>query len=229
MTKITKIFAFVSLAVGGVAQTQEAPKTTQIVMTVSSDGSPVGAARMTQKLGEDGAKSISVLLDILDAKGKPSVSVRQVSSYAKDGTPVRILLETTRNGGKERTMRVATFDESGAHLIIEEKGARTPKDIPLAKESPRSNPAEFWFLRDKPTKGARTGYYRFDIAKGEWVLASTEYVGKKSVKVSGKDVELHEVRYGSSISYLDDSGMPQVVENGRLRFERIWDEEPIKK
>lgn len=208
---------------------QEANKSTQIVMTVSSDGNPVGAARMTQKLGEDGTKSVSVLLDILDAKGKPAVSVRQVSSYAKDGTPVRILLETTKNGGKERTMRVATFDETGAHMIIEEKGARTPKDVPLPSASPRSNPAEFWFLRDKPAKGARTGYYRFDIAKGEWVLASTEYIGKKTVKVSGKDVELHEVRYGNSTSYVDEAGMPQLVENGAMRFERIWDEEPIKK
>jgi hypothetical protein len=190
-------------------------------MRVTVAGKPSGSATISQKLLADGSKTVTIVMDLAAETGQRA-KVRQESVYDRLGNPVRKIQEITGKDGKRQNLVVVTFDSDGAIMTIQLEGDPKEKRVALQKGAPRSNPSEFWMIRDKPKIGSKATYYRFDVAAGRWTLTEAIYKGTKSIKIAGKQIVAHWIEStGEGSAYLDSQGEPLLIETGSLRMERI--------
>jgi hypothetical protein len=88
------------------------------------------------------------------------------------------------------------------------------------------NLSEFWFIRDKPKPGQIETGYQFNTDSLEWEEVRTEYRGKKTVKIEGRSIPVHEVatRRGTkeSLAFVDDQGLPVLIDLGDVKMVKIW-------
>lgn len=187
----------------------------QAKYVVTYDGKAVGSASVLQKAAEKGGKSVQMTIEMRGA-GNADSHIRMESVFDATGAPVRKFMEAS-SGGKRLKTTIVTFDKAGAHVVIDEGGKRTTKDVGLVDTAPRANAAEFWFFRDKPKKGAELRCYLFDMDTLSWQLTTTVYRGPDKVgKFSGHNVSTE--RYASLV---DDTGLPVLIDLGKTRLERI--------
>lgn len=173
----------------------------------------VGQASLTQKLRDDGGKNVLMTMELQSAR--QTTRIRLESQYDRTGATVRKFMETAVDGRIRKTT-VVTFDANGANVVIDEGGKRTTKEVALVANAKRNNPAEFWFLRDKPKPKDRTVCYVFDMDTLSWQLITTVYRGLN--KIEGK--QGHEVGTERYVTLLDPEGTPLVIDLGGARLVR---------
>lgn len=139
-------------------------------MTVSVDGSPVGTANVIQKLQPDGGKTVELRIT------RGAIEVRQTSRYDRLGRAIRLTQETRRDG-RVIGQRIADVSARGAWWVQDDRGTRTRTEIALPPEVKQENPAEFWFLRDRPAVGAKVYAFTFSVSAGDWRRTDSEYTG----------------------------------------------------
>ncbi len=192
----------------------------QVRLKATSSGLPESVVTYSHKLTAEGSKVISLTMDFSGREGR-TVRVRTERTYAKDGSPVRVFQETISQRPAFRVSVTVTFDAKGAHAVVDERGKRTVKDIPLVNTAPRKCTNEFWFLRDKPKVGQREKYYHFDATKLEWRISELTYMGPTKVKVAGVQVAGHLVRSPEGEAVLDDKGLPIRLDYGVVTMVRV--------
>lgn len=194
-------------------------RTVQADYAVTSSSGIAGSARMQVKLLDDGSKEVTVAMDLSYQDQKHHVV--QTTRHDARGRPTRVLLETFRPGRKNRVMKIATITGGSARVVHEERGARRTQVVTLDERAPVENAAEWWFWRDRPREGERVVAYRFDINELRWNQIETVYRGRTTIMVGGVPRDAHHVRSGSADAFLDDDGLPWVVEQAGLRLVRV--------
>lgn len=186
------------------------------------DGKHAGYATMSQRFGADGTKSVDLRME-LTAGGK-KVVMRSQNTYDRTGVPTRKFLDANIAGGELQQQTVATFDARGANIVRIDGGKRTSRQIPLVEAAPRGNASEFWFERDQPKPGDNVRTYVFNMSELAWQLQTTYYRGRKSIKLGDREVSAHFVETVGdrpSKAYLDEKGIPWVVESGTTILKRL--------
>lgn len=196
----------------------------QTKLSVEIAGKDVGTASISQKLGADGSKSVDLKMDLL--VGSQRLAIRSQNSYDKLGNPIRKFMDANIPGGALQKQIIATFDSKGANVISIDGGKRTARQITIVETAPRTNFSEFWFVRDQPKPGDRVRAYVLNMDSLSWELQTTIYRGKKSIKIGGKSVVAHEIETQGDRpvkAYLDDNGLPWLIETGGTTMRRIGD------
>ena len=196
--------------------------TAQVKFTVDIGGKEAGTASLTQRIHPDGSKSVDLRLDLKIQSQK--LTIRSQNSYDKFGNPIRKFMDSNIPGGSLQKQVVATFSDRGASVVQIDGGKRTTREITLVSAAPRSNPSEFWFLRDRPKVGTEIKCYQFNMDSLAWDLRRVVYHGQKSIKIGGKTVLAHEIETISDRSakaYLDDDGLPWMMEAGAATLKRV--------
>lgn len=207
------IVAFATIALGS-AQTR---------LAVSIGGHPAGYATLSQKIQKDGSKVVELRIELTSQGNK--VRITSQASYDDKGLPTRKFQETTGPGSRHG-QAVVTFDGDGANAVIQVDTKRSVKHVSLVKTAPRTSLSEFWFIRDSPKPGQIEKTYQFNPDTLTWELATTEYRGKKKLTIEGHSLEVYEVvtKRGDkeSMSYLDEQGLPVLVDLGNVKMVKIW-------
>ena len=194
----------------------------QAKYSVEIGGKMAGTASLSQKIGVDGVKTVDLKMDLKLTSQK--LSIRSQSTYDKHGQPIRKFMDSNIPGGTLQKQLVATFDDRGANLVQMDGGKRTTRQIPLVAAAPRTNASEYWFIRDLPKPGDKVRTYTFNMDLLAWQLQTTVYRGRKAIKLDGKSIEAHEVETigdRPSKAFLDDKGVPWMVESGSTILRRI--------
>lgn len=194
----------------------------QVRMSVEMSGKPVGSAAITQQIKPDGGKSVELRMELTGAGRK--MTIRSQNTYDKDGLPLRKFMESIIPGGKMQKQIIATFDKDGANLVILDGEKRQTKKAPLVESAPRKNLSEFWFLRDKPKVGDKVEGYVLNMDTMAWELQTVVYQGLQTITVGGKAIKAHAVETTGSrkaTAYLDDKGLPWLIEAGSMTMKRI--------
>lgn len=196
----------------------------QVQLRVLSQGVEVGTARASQKLLPDGGKQVNLNMDLKN--GPTKVVVRQTSTYDAKGVATHKFLETIVTPGPTRTSIIATLSDAEAKVAVDRGGKSESKTVPAPKDAPRDDPSEFWFIRDVPRPGTRVSRYRFDMSALEWKLMEIEYLGPKEIVVGGKKVRAHAIKASDGSFYLDEKGLPYLIETATFRMERVAEGAP---
>lgn len=194
----------------------------QTKYAVEISGKSVGTASLTQRLNADGSKSVDLKLDL--QLNKQKLTIRSQNTYDKLGNPTRKFMDSNIPGGALQKQVITSFNEQGASVIQIDGGKRTTRDIPLVTTAPRTNPSEFWFLRDKPKAGDEVKTYVFNMDSLSWQLQRVIYRGQKTVKIGAKSIKAHEIETigeRTAKAYLDDQGLPWLMESGGSTLKRI--------
>lgn len=190
----------------------------QAQMRVLSQGREIGTARLTQKLLDGGGKQVVLIMDLAVAERK--VTVRQISNYDEKGFARHKFQETIATPGPARTSVIATIMPDRASVVSEQGGTTRSVDVAFPGDGLRDDPSEFWFLRGRPQPGTKVERYRFDLTALAWKKTTVEYVGPRPVDIGGRRVAAHLVRTDEASVYLDDAGLPLVLETKEFRLER---------
>lgn len=194
----------------------------QVKFSVDVGGKEAGTASLTQRIGPDGSKSVDLRLDLRINSQK--LTIRSQNTYDKLGNPIRKFMDSNIPGGSLQKQVIATFNETGASVVQIDGGKRTTRDITLVATAPRSNPSEFWFLRDRPKEGDEVKCYLFNMDSLSWDLRRVVYRGQKSIKVGTRTVLAHEIETigdRSAKAFLDDDGLPWLMEAGAATLRRL--------
>jgi hypothetical protein len=202
-----------------------AASSAQVKLALTIGGKIAGTAVLSQHLNADGGKSVELRMEILSGGKKAHLSSQ--ATYDSKGNPVRKFLETIVPGGQVQRQTITSFDDDGANAVVRTGDGRITKKVPLVSTAPRQCLSEFWFLRDKPKAGDAVKAYTFDPDKLEWSITETVYAGLKTIEFKGKKTQVHEVdtQQGDRrvVSYLDDKGLPWIIDDGTIRMERVSD------
>jgi hypothetical protein len=193
-------------------------------LAITQNGKLMGYATVSAQIEKDGSKSVSLRMD-LSIQGS-SAKITSEARYDARGIPLRKYQQTIVPGGALTKQVIATFTAAGAAVTLLEGDKRAMKEVTLAEAAPRASLSEFWFLRDRPKVGQSEDAYQFNVDSLQWDLTHTTYVGDKAVKVAHRSVTAHQVVATrgdqTTTSYLDDQGLPIIIEQGLVRMERIW-------
>lgn len=209
--KTCSIAALLTLTALGAAQTK---------YQVTIGNRKAGSATLLQKVLPDGGKSVKLSMTL--ATGNGEAVLKAESTYDSKGNPVRKFQETVIASQKMRRTIVVTFDAKGANAVVELNGKRSTKHVPVPETVERADVTEFWFLRDKPKKGAVAKSYHFDLESLTWSMVATTYVGQVEATVGGKKVRAHKTESEQGTALIDDAGMPLRLEFGAGMLERVW-------
>jgi hypothetical protein len=191
----------------------------QVRLNVVAGGKKIGQAVATQKVLASGVKLVQLTMQLAGRDGK-TVSIRMESSYAASGAPLRKFQETVTSEPRTRRAVTAEFDKEGARVVEEVGGKRTVKVVPLAAGAPTQAKSEFWFVRDKPVKGATDKYYHFNVSGLTWELTTVVYEGQQAVTIGGKKVTGHVLKQTRGTAFLDAQGLPLRLDLGEIVLER---------
>lgn len=194
----------------------------QVKMSVEMSGHPVGTASITQAVKADGSKLVELRMDL--SSGGQKLTLRSQNTYDRTGLPTRKFLESIIPGGKMQKQIIAGFDSAGANIVILDGGQRSTKKVALAASAPRANVSEFWLVRDKPKVGDKVDSYVFNMDSMAWDLQTVTYKGQKTIQIGGKPVKVHEIETTGprkATAYLDDKGLPWLIEAGATTMKRI--------
>ncbi|HJP84306.1 MAG TPA: hypothetical protein VJ835_12470 [Fimbriimonadaceae bacterium] len=194
----------------------------QVKYRVELSGKEVGTASLKQRLLPDGTKSVELKLSL--KSGDQPLTIRSEATYDAKGNPIRKFIDSNIPGGKLQRQTVATFDSRGANLVVLDGGKRTTRQIPLVESAPRANDSEFWFLRQKPAVGKECRTYVFNMDLVAWQLQTVTYKGKKSIRLNGRSISCHVIETSgerTTVAYVDDQGLPWILESGAMSLKRI--------
>jgi len=127
-------------------------------------------------------------------------------------------------GGKTYVLK-ATFKGTEAKVAITAEGKNESRTIASTSKASAADVTNWWFTTGaKPKVGTKAKYQIFNIIRGVWQDVDAQYIGDKPVKVGGRTVVAHLVTEngadGLSKMYLDDKGLPLVIEQPKFRFVR---------
>ncbi|MFI5385882.1 MAG: hypothetical protein ACHQ50_07150 [Fimbriimonadales bacterium] len=196
----------------------------QTRLAVSFSGHPAGYATLSQKIQKDGTKVVELRMELDSHDGK--VRLTSESRYDAKGLPLRKFQQIVNPAIALNKQIVTTFDKAGANTVVLDGEKRKARSVPLVETAPRASLSEFWFIRDTPKKGQVEQTYQFNIDTLEWELVRTEYRGNRTLKIESHTVSVHEV-YSErgdkkTTAYLDEQGLPILVDDGNIRMVKIW-------
>jgi hypothetical protein len=194
-----------------------------IDLTISEAGKKIGSARYEALLlPSHGRQTTLVMRFTVGARAGTVVS----ESEAVDslGRQLEASFKVQR-GSNLYLQATATFARNGDASVKVTAGGRTrSRTLPAPKTTSRRDLSEFWFLKRTPPVGTWVRYEHLTLATMKWEPVRTTFVGRKSVSMHGRSVLANKmtqsVADATEVFWLDDEGMPLVIETDKTRLER---------
>lgn len=165
--------------------------------------SPGEAMNITTQVLADGSKFV-----LLEYIREPGGIVRQESTYASDGTPIRLQQEV-RLGGEAVRRVVAIFQENDVEIRLTAGGSTRVSRIALPDGSLQAQ-SEWWFLRDQPIEGEVVRFWRLDLSTLDWIESRVVYEGRRE--------GLHRVVLDENVFLFGDDGQLQEAQMAGRTF-----------
>ncbi|HEY3782027.1 MAG TPA: hypothetical protein VGL56_13160 [Fimbriimonadaceae bacterium] len=142
--------------------------------------------------------------------------LQYASAIRSTGMPGMRTLIAANNGRGQLGMK-ETYGAKSAEILIMLQGKKNTLNVPYPKgESPRDEHV-FWFVRTRPKIGQADSYLYFDLASRKFQLKTTKYEKDDKISYHGKAVKGHKLVEGDNVSWVDDKGMPYVVDIGKVK------------
>jgi len=167
-------------------------------MTIEKFGT--ASAVLKTSFGSDDSRK-----EMLRITLKQGLSVVQESTYNSKGAATRKTQFGYQNG-KEISSSVTIISGRKAVMTSITAGQKSTNTFTAPKNASIENASHWWFIKNKPKVGDSVTYYEFAAEKKAWELDKIKYMGKKPIKVSGKNLMLHEVTSLQGLAYFDDKG-----------------------
>jgi|GEM_PF-6735036 len=194
------------------------------VLSKSKDGSMEKVGSLTQETtGDDSSGYVDESTLTMDSDGH-KMTLHEITHYGKDGVDTSKTFEVSTDGHEVKVK--ATLGDDGAKVTAWQDDQKDEKQIELTTKTARADATNFWFKPNKPKDGDSVTYQAFDVEDLSWSDVTLKMVGKKTVKVGGKDVDAYEIDRtqgdDKSTIYVDDKGDAVLVVEGDndMRFER---------
>ena len=139
-----------------------------------------------------------------------SMTIDETARDGRTGLPLTRVLHIS--GGGQNAEISVTFSSSAAKVQAKAPNGSKSSTIPAPKGANLHNASEFWFLRDRPSKGAKVTYYGFDLNRMQWKRETDTYVGEETISVGGRKVRAHKITTTDGPQWLDDRGFPYKLE-----------------
>ena len=205
------LLASCGLAACGFAQT--------VTLDAFQNGKAVGNVQFTRSIQGGIQTNITKITSIQN--GTSTVLV-MTAVFDPSGTPLSKGLEV-HQGGQNATLK-AILSKGSAHVAIDAGGKKATRDLPTKTATSITDPSIWWFVKTAPKPGASVKYQSLNLTNMTWEDIESIYGGKKAVKVGAKTVTAHQVtqkrQNGTSTIYVDDKGMPVLIEQPTIRFVR---------
>jgi len=187
----------------------------QVKLQIVRDGKSAGVVTVSQKMRPDGSKQVMMSMESAGLK------FRSESIYSASGLPQRKFQEISVPEQKTRRTIIAEFSEKSVSVTIDNNGTRSVKEVPLPANASSSDKSEFWFVRDKPTPGAKSTTYSFNLEKLAWESVTTTFVGPVEITINGVKLKANKTQSERGIAFVDDQGLPLRLELPNGVMERI--------
>jgi hypothetical protein len=194
----------------------------QVKLDIYSNGKKAGTGSFGYTLA-GGNKTIELKMNI-DQGQRTSMLIKTLVD-AK-GARQREEFVTVPTADQSMTVRIATlFSTKAANVQITYGGKNLKRVINLPKDATtRNDPSEWWFITNVPKVGDSASYYSFSNQSLAWDITKVKFLGKKPVKLGSKTVQgnhLEQTQRGLVTNiYLDDKGLPLLIESPALKLVR---------
>ncbi len=178
----------------------------QVKMEVRNASQVIGYMEYGRVVGEDGGLTEKTIVTELTEKGK--VFVVDIARYDSKGRPID-LHRKVRSGERLHEMKIE-YTEEGAKVGLVMASDLSMTDMrPRPDEAVMDCAARFWFLRDKPARGAICTSWLFDPDDQLWLQKRWVYEEAGQTLVDGKLTKGHRLTLDSRDTlWVDDAGLP---------------------
>ncbi|MCC7229143.1 MAG: hypothetical protein IT203_02035 [Fimbriimonadaceae bacterium] len=164
----------------------------------------------------------TTIVDIAMTQGTEVLKIKITSKFNAQGAP------TSRTGeisAATYQVKIGMAFQSGSAKVTITNGKKS--EIKMIDSKPKisiEDPSVWWFVKNKPVPKQNYRYQTISPATLAWSEVMVQYVGPGQVDLRGKKVSGHRVdeTRGTERStvWLDDKGMPLIIDQGTLKFIR---------
>jgi hypothetical protein len=189
----------------------------QVTMGVYYAKDRIGTAVFTYSVQHNNILSKKIEVEILS--NNSSNKIKEEAQYQADGTPISKKITSYENG-KTKIIE-ATFKQTVASYAVYENNKLIQSKTKETKAGAqiRAEP-EWWFIRDRPSRGTAYTYQRFDMNFAEWRTETAKYLGVREISLSNRKVSSHFIQSQEMEIDLDQKGMPLRMKAKQVTFER---------
>lgn len=208
------IFAGSILVLAGGAQAQK------VIFDAVQNGKPAGSLELERKVS-GGTMTVSMVMNIKSERGSGRVQASTI--YDSKGVPKSKHAVITGNGKTAKLS--ATFSGLTANVTASADGKTRTQKLTAPTKTPLTDPSVWWFITTKPTPRQTFKYQALNPLTMKWADSTTRYLGQGTVKVGNRTIKGHQIATtrsdgNKSITWLDDKGVPLMMDQGTLKFIR---------
>ncbi len=193
-----------------------------IHLTASAQGKVIGGGTAMRTISPDKTAMTQVRLDLM--QGGVPITIDGMTRYDAKCRPVNAHINI-KQGGQTAVFAV-TYYNGGVKVRVAVQGQSKPvdKNIPWASKLDVADTTNRWFISFQPKPGETVSYQGFDTLKGRWHDIKITFLGKSSVTIDKRKVSANLLRRQAdgkiSTEYLDEKGMPLLIDDGQMKLER---------
>lgn len=175
----------------------------------------IGEAKILIRITQDGGKRTDTKLTLKQNGKKLDMHSTQV--WAFSGRPTLKIVQILDDKGVETGKTRVDFKTNEAVVTTFVGDKSEKKSIAIEPKVEIRDLAEFWFLRDEPTKDEEYKYKSFDTSGLKWADSKSVYLGEETKAVKGKSMSLHHIRQTVGDkkidNWVDSDGFPVISES----------------
>lgn len=164
----------------------------------------------------------TTVVDIAMTQGTQVVKMKITSKFNAQGAPTSRIGEISAASYQVKITMV--FVSGSAKVTITNGKKSETKNIDSIPKISIADPSIWWFIKNKPTPKQSYRYQTISPATLAWSEVMVQYLGPGQVDLRGKKVSGHRVDETRgkerSTVWLDDKGMPLIIDQGKLKFIR---------
>lgn len=177
----------------------------QTKMVVFIDNKPGGTATISEGKTKSGNIESKLTMNIEYSGVKASFSI--LAEGTKEGMPIRAVITTD---GSQLT---CTYSRTQVSVVGTLNGEKIKRTIAVERNQSLVDASEPWFISVMPKLNRSVEYWTLNDDYTALVKEKVTYLGRKSIKVAGKKIEAHVIQNEEGEkSYLDEKGMPYIIE-----------------
>ncbi len=173
---------------------------------ITQNGKVIGAAKVLIKLTADGGKRTDTKLTLLESEPKIEMHTTQV--WAKSGRPTLKIVQMFNLKGVETSRTRIDFRVTDLLINKTVNGKLSKLTIVIPAKAEIRDLPEFWFLRDKPTKGQVYKYWTFNTTSLTWEQTTSTFVGATKVGTFWQPQVSQVIGKRKLDMFLDEAGFP---------------------
>lgn len=186
------------------------------------DGKNVGSLTIDRKVA--GSTLTQSLLMNIRQPNRPVAIIKMTTIYDGKGFPKSKKAEL-KVANNSSTVTAIFFASGNVKLTAVSKGQTHTREVKAPGNAGLVDPGVWWFISGNPKPGATYNYQSLNPVTLKWVESTTRYVGLSNLKIGGIQVKAHQVttvrsNKEKSTTWLDDKGMPWMLDQGQMKFIR---------